>query len=460
MINSGNFAGPDDNGGRREHGVNSQAEMIARAREQAGDTYEEEEETTGPSGGMGRRAFIIGAGVLGIGAIAGGWLLFGPKPKEEPKEEPKKEPAEPVVEEPKLPTRLACTGEPLTAGRDVDPGAWYIERFNPEADIWLRIRREEQEWVLQKPQDKNNQLFWANQIVLAHLAEGDRIWANAVITKSGDYNIPRADTAQLSDIRAGSLMVGTDIKAGTYEVTAKKVEDEINPETHLAMEGDLTWSGRIAGLVSEWHQEKVAKLKEGQEAPSILEKCVGVITLDAETAEKKLGPMIGASTEFPAETAAAKAAAAATANPQETPPENPEGGEKSEEEKAKEEEAKKKAEEEAKKAEDAASTTGSESTETKNQDFSTALRDLLFSYFDGEETTGFIHVRDVDEITLETGQVTLPVMCSMILVEPLDDNDANATGQSSSSTTSSGSEQNSKNSQAQQESAVPLKADA
>ena len=466
MIDSGNFAGANSGSG---HGGGNDSDMIARAKEQAQNNESSGDNGRPPSNGgksMSRRIFVIGAGVVGVGLLGFGALqLFGKKEEPKPEEAASQQP-----ETKALPKKMLLENKPITVGKDIDPGAWFIEAFDIKAKTWLIIERDNDTYELAKPKLEDNLNYWANQTFVMSLQNGDVVTANATIEKAGDNELPKSDTSKVGNIRSGMLIGGVDIIDGTWEVTPKNVLDEIDPKTGLSVEGDLTWQGRMTGLCAAWAKENKKTMEELQAA------CQGVITLDHEKAVELFGPMLAASIPFSAEEAliasgaelpqqkktteenktnteagntsnttnqntnATTTAAAPTATvaidawmdegqqPTNTTTEtktDPSAGnaipvttdsQKTTEE-TKKEEAPKTMEEQKE---------GSHKTTTA----------VLASYFNGKEKEGFEHIsKSSTTIEIKKGQCVLPILTDMILVKTADGKAAQNTSNSQTSST-------------------------
>ena len=296
MIDSGNFAGGGQGG--TEHGGQNDSDMIARARAQAQGNQPDsdfEPNNNRGSGGMSRRVFLAGAGVVGVGLLGlGAWWFLGPK--EEKKEEPTEEQQQEAPKK-ELPTKKVLEGDSVIVGEDIERGAWFVQWFDINSDLWLEVKRDNDTYELARPQLEENVQYWANQSLVVVLEEGDIVRANATLEQTSENELPKSTLEKIGTIRSGMLLTDIDLIPGTWEVTPKDVLDEIDPKTGLAVEGDLTWQGRITGLCANWAKENKKTMEELQAA------CQGVIVLDYEEAKELLGPTCAASIPFSAEEA-------------------------------------------------------------------------------------------------------------------------------------------------------------
>jgi hypothetical protein len=295
MIESGNFASESSN----NSGMSRDQNLIEQARQMATPSGDSQPDDDKPKHGsnMTRRAFAIGGGVLALGAIgAGAWWLFL-RPQDNATSEPAADSASSATKETQVAKKetIDARGEKLVAGKDIATGPWFAQGFLPSAKPWLEITREKDTFSLDKPTDKDAMDWWANQVTIFELAEGDQLCANATITPLTPNPNLATSLGNLPDLRSGLYVVGIDLAEGEYDITPHEVIDDIDTKTGAAMEGDLTWQGRISGAIS------LAALAQGMDIPAIESTYRGVIVSNHDTLLEAFGPIYGATLPFSCE---------------------------------------------------------------------------------------------------------------------------------------------------------------
>lgn len=302
MIENGNFASSQSN-----NSMNRDQEMIERARQMAtpSNPQPEDDNNMEPKRGISRRALLIGAGVLGLGGI-GAAFVFVPKllqqgaaPNEETSSNASSETSESSATENAATSakgdKFDAHGETLVVGQDMSYGYWYVEQFAPSARTWLSVEHQGETYDLEKPKDQAAQDWWANQILIVPLNEGDKVIANATFTRFNGNNTPAASLAPISELRSGMYLVGADLAEGEYTMTMHEAADDIDLNNGTAMEGDLSWPGRVAGSIG------LISAVQNFDAPTMQSTYAGVIVLSKEEAIQTFGPLMGANLPFSCE---------------------------------------------------------------------------------------------------------------------------------------------------------------
>lgn len=239
--------------------------------------------TTGRGPNMTRR---IAVGVGGL-ALVGGAIFamsqFGIldgilKPKEE---EAPKEP-EPT----KLPDKLS-PGDYIV-GTDMEPGLWIASNFstNDKSGSYMSIRRGEEEFDLKMPQDRQSATQWAGQAVMLDLKANDEVHTTGSLVAYGVTDMPKRLLSDIPNLRAGLLAVGGDLAAGKWQVTPKKIAEEINLDTYESVYQDVNYYGRLTQILA-----RIAKSQSMTEE-DILHTLCGYITLTKEDVDALHSPYL------------------------------------------------------------------------------------------------------------------------------------------------------------------------
>lgn len=308
MIENGNFA----SGSSSNSDLSRDQNLIEQARQMATPSNDSQPADPQPpkkgGGNLTRRAFAIGGGLVALGAIgAGAWWMFlrpdeGATQADPSNAEGQETETQTVAKSEKIDMR----GETLVVGKDIQAGGWYAEGFLPTAKPWLEIKGSRNTYSLEKPTDPDAIDWWANQVIIMSLQDGDEVCANATISPVKVNSRLATSLGQIPDLRSGFYITGVDLEPGDYDITPHEVIDDIDAKTNVAMEGDLTWSGRVCGAVS------LAALAQNMDMEAIQNKYTGIIVKKREEVEQLFGPLFAANMPFSCE------ALTGTANPSKT----------------------------------------------------------------------------------------------------------------------------------------------
>lgn len=248
--------------------------------------------TTGHGPSMTRRIAVGVGGLALVGGAVFAMSHFGIldgilKPKEE---EAPKEP-EPT----KLPDKLS-PGD-YVVGTDMEPGIWIASNFstNDKSGSYMSIRRGEEEFDLKMPQDRQSATQWAGQAVMLDLKANDEVHTTGSLVAYGVTDMPKRLLSDIPNLRAGLLAVGGDLAAGKWQVTPKKIAEEINLDTYESVYQDVNYYGRLTQILA-----RIAKAQSMTEN-DILHTLCGYVTLTKEDVDALHSPYLLADVPYMAD---------------------------------------------------------------------------------------------------------------------------------------------------------------